>query len=92
MKVCVVGAGVSGLTAIKHLLEYGLDVVCYEAGQYIAGLWRYNPGDRDGKSPLFEGTSDRIRIGHEEYDTQHEQRVHHLFGLPTGREDGQLPP
>ena len=53
MKVCVVGAGVSGLTAIKHLLEYGLEVVCYEAGEHVGGLWRYNPDDRNGKSLSF---------------------------------------
>ncbi|KIH48057.1 hypothetical protein ANCDUO_21877, partial [Ancylostoma duodenale] len=44
---CVIGAGVSGLTAVKHLLEYGMDMVCFEKSEHIGGLWRYNEGDRE---------------------------------------------
>ena len=41
MKVAVIGAGVSGLTAIKACLEQGLMPVCYERTGNIGGLWRY---------------------------------------------------
>lgn len=37
--VCVIGAGVSGLSAVKHCLEYGLSVTCYEQRSVIGGLW-----------------------------------------------------
>jgi len=30
MKVCVIGAGSSGLTTIKKLLDEGHDVTCFE--------------------------------------------------------------
>ena len=43
MKVCVIGAGVSGLPAIKSCIEAGLDVVCYERSSDIGGLWNYRP-------------------------------------------------
>ncbi|KAI6224394.1 hypothetical protein M3Y99_01407100 [Aphelenchoides fujianensis] len=43
MRVCVVGAGVSGLPAIKACLEEGLEVVCYERTADIGGLWNYRP-------------------------------------------------
>jgi hypothetical protein len=39
--VCVVGAGLSGLTAIKQLADRGIEVVCYEIGSGIGGNWRY---------------------------------------------------
>uniref|UniRef100_A0A915EL25 Flavin-containing monooxygenase n=1 Tax=Ditylenchus dipsaci TaxID=166011 RepID=A0A915EL25_9BILA len=45
MRVCVIGAGVSGLPAIKSCLEEGLDVVCYERSAEIGGLWNYRPPD-----------------------------------------------
>ncbi|KAL3069903.1 hypothetical protein niasHS_015638 [Heterodera schachtii] len=44
MKVCIIGAGVSGLTAIKACIEEGItDIVCYEKTSQIGGLWNYRP-------------------------------------------------
>ncbi|MCS6979427.1 MAG: NAD(P)-binding domain-containing protein [Flavobacteriales bacterium] len=42
MKICVIGAGSSGIAACKVLHENGLDFVCYEKGSGIGGNWRYN--------------------------------------------------
>ena len=47
MKVCVIGAGVSGLPAIKSCVEAGLEVVCYERTGDIGGLWNYRPDQGD---------------------------------------------
>jgi dimethylaniline monooxygenase (N-oxide forming) len=43
MKVAVVGAGPSGLVAIKELLEEGHDVVCFERAPDIGGVFRFDP-------------------------------------------------
>ncbi|KAL3109920.1 hypothetical protein niasHT_016536 [Heterodera trifolii] len=44
MKVCIIGAGVSGFTAIKACIEEGItDIVCYEKTSQIGGLWNYRP-------------------------------------------------
>lgn len=40
-RVAVVGAGVSGLAAIKCCLEEGLEPTCFEQSEDIGGLWRY---------------------------------------------------
>ena len=40
-KVAVIGAGAAGLCAAKHLLGKGIDVVVYELGSRIGGLWVY---------------------------------------------------
>ncbi|MEO1087205.1 MAG: NAD(P)-binding domain-containing protein, partial [Acidobacteriota bacterium] len=40
-KICVVGAGSSGIVAAKVLLEHGHDVVCLEKGSGIGGNWRF---------------------------------------------------
>ena len=40
-RVAVIGAGPSGLAAIKNCKEYGLDVVCYERSSVLGGLWYY---------------------------------------------------
>lgn len=40
-EVCVIGAGVSGLTAMKALGAAGVSYVAYEKGSDIGGMWRY---------------------------------------------------
>lgn len=40
MKICVIGAGPSGLTTIKQLLDEGHTVQCYERGSNIGGIWQ----------------------------------------------------
>ncbi|KJH46134.1 Flavin-binding monooxygenase-like protein [Dictyocaulus viviparus] len=47
MRVCVIGAGASGLPSIKACIEYGIDVVCYEKTADIGGLWNYRPNEKD---------------------------------------------
>lgn len=39
LSVCVIGAGPSGLPALKAALDAGFDCDCYEKGEMIGGLW-----------------------------------------------------
>ncbi|MEE8058825.1 MAG: NAD(P)-binding domain-containing protein [Pseudomonadales bacterium] len=47
MKVCVIGAGPSGLTTIKQLLDEGHDVSCFEKNENIGGIWYRHDNDGD---------------------------------------------
>ncbi|MDI6097983.1 NAD(P)-binding domain-containing protein [Actinoplanes sp. NEAU-A12] len=49
--VCVVGAGASGLTAIKNLRELGFAVDCYERETSVGGAWNW----RHDRSPVYAG-------------------------------------
>ena len=46
-KCCVIGAGVSGLTSIKHLLEVGIEPACFEKDDDIGGIWESPETRRD---------------------------------------------
>ncbi|WP_433829203.1 flavin-containing monooxygenase [Actinoplanes sp. CA-015351] len=50
--VCVVGAGASGLAAIKSLREQGFAVDCYERETSVGGAWNW----RHDRSPIYSGT------------------------------------
>ncbi len=50
-RVAVIGAGAAGLSAAKHLLAAGCDVVVFELGTRIGGLWVY--GNDNGLSPAY---------------------------------------
>lgn len=41
-RVAVIGAGCSGITALKNCLEQGLPTVCFEANTDIGGNWIYS--------------------------------------------------
>jgi dimethylaniline monooxygenase (N-oxide forming) len=41
-RVCVIGAGPSGITAAKALKEKNIPFDCYEKGSKIGGVWRFN--------------------------------------------------
>src|SRR4051812_40359646 len=46
MRVCVVGAGASGLVAIKELLEEGHRVRCFEQSSHQGGVFNAPPEGR----------------------------------------------
>lgn len=50
--VCVIGAGGSGLAAIKNLKEHGFGVDCYERETSVGGAWNW----RHHRSPVYAGT------------------------------------
>ncbi|WP_314036965.1 NAD(P)-binding domain-containing protein [Dietzia sp. CH92] len=41
-RIAVIGAGISGLTTVKMLRDYGIDVVCFEASDRIGGNWAFD--------------------------------------------------
>ncbi|MGH3728217.1 MAG: flavin-containing monooxygenase [Micromonosporaceae bacterium] len=47
--VCVIGAGSSGLAAVKNLRERGFAVDCYERDTDIGGAWNW----RHDRSPMY---------------------------------------
>lgn len=50
--VCVIGAGPAGLGAVKHCLDFGLSVHCYELRSCIGGRWAAPAGSGDNAETL----------------------------------------
>ncbi|CAL1534301.1 unnamed protein product [Lymnaea stagnalis] len=55
-RVAVIGAGASGLPAIKCCLDEGLTPVCFERTEHIGGLWRYTDEPVDGQGCVMKST------------------------------------
>uniref|UniRef100_A0A452VCU8 Flavin-containing monooxygenase n=1 Tax=Ursus maritimus TaxID=29073 RepID=A0A452VCU8_URSMA len=56
-RIAVVGAGVSGLGAIKTCLEEGLEPTCFEGSDDIGGLWRYEEKAQSGRPSIYESAT-----------------------------------
>ena len=41
-RVCIIGAGSSGITAAQVLAARGVDFDCFEMGSDVGGNWRYD--------------------------------------------------
>ncbi len=52
-KVCVIGAGAAGLTAVKALLAEGVPFDCFEQASDLGGLWRH--GTDGGHTAAYQG-------------------------------------
>ncbi|XP_067121919.1 flavin-containing monooxygenase 5-like [Centruroides vittatus] len=55
-KVAVIGAGASGLAAIKTCLENDLKVVCYEWNTDVGGIWCYKEKAIEGMGSVAKST------------------------------------
>ena len=53
-RVCVIGAGPSGISAIKNIKEKGLDVVAYDYNHDVGGNWIFS--EKESHSSVFETT------------------------------------
>lgn len=51
-RVAVIGAGAGGLSAARHLLTAGHEVVVFERGSHVGGLWVYD--NDNGLSAAYE--------------------------------------
>ena len=52
-RVLIIGAGCSGLAAIKSCLDEGLEPVCLERSSDIGGLWNYKDNDVTGNAGIY---------------------------------------
>ncbi|XP_030061784.1 dimethylaniline monooxygenase [N-oxide-forming] 2 [Microcaecilia unicolor] len=52
-RVAVIGAGASGLVAIKCCLDEGLEPTCFEGSSDIGGLWRYTEEVEEGRPSIY---------------------------------------
>ncbi|CAH2311800.1 dimethylaniline monooxygenase [N-oxide-forming] 5-like [Pelobates cultripes] len=53
-KVAVIGAGASGLVAIKCCLDEQLEPTCFERSDDIGGLWRFKENPEDGRASIYK--------------------------------------
>ena len=53
-KVCVIGAGPSGITAIKNLNDKGIAVQAYDFNADVGGNWIFS--EKESHSSVFETT------------------------------------
>ncbi|XP_068096010.1 dimethylaniline monooxygenase [N-oxide-forming] 2-like isoform X2 [Hyperolius riggenbachi] len=54
MKVAIIGAGCSGLAAIKICVEDGMDPTCFERSDDIGGIWRYTETVEEGRGSIYQ--------------------------------------
>ena len=53
-RVCVIGAGPSGITALKNILDEGIEAICYDRNDRVGGNWIYS--ENPSHSSVFETT------------------------------------
>ena len=62
-RVCVIGAGMSGLAAVEALARAGYEVTCFEAGSAVGGMWRYeNDGGSSAAYASLQTNTSRRRM------------------------------
>ncbi len=67
-KVCVIGAGASGITVCKSLQDKGIPYDCYEKGSDIGGNWRFK--NDNGISNIYKSlhiNTHRDRMEYKDY-------------------------
>lgn len=86
-RVCVIGAGPSGITAAKRLAEYGIPFDCYEASDEVGGNWYYkNPNGMSACYQSLHIDTSKFRLQFEDFpapeewpDFPHHSQLHRYF-------------
>uniref|UniRef100_A0A8C0B429 Flavin-containing monooxygenase n=1 Tax=Buteo japonicus TaxID=224669 RepID=A0A8C0B429_9AVES len=52
-RVAIIGAGASGLCALKCCLDEGLVPTCFERSGDIGGLWRFEEHPEEGRASIY---------------------------------------
>lgn len=55
-KICVIGAGSSGLSSIKACKEENMNIDCFEVTDHFGGLWRFHDDSEDGQPSVMKST------------------------------------
>ncbi|ELT88397.1 hypothetical protein CAPTEDRAFT_172206 [Capitella teleta] len=55
-RVLVIGAGASGMVAVKSCLDEGLQPVCLERSNHIGGMWKYSDKVEEGQASVMKST------------------------------------
>ena len=66
--VAVIGAGSSGITALKGLVEQGIDATCFEASDRVGGNWVFE--NKNGMSACYRDlhiNTSRLRMAYSDY-------------------------
>lgn len=67
-RVCVIGAGPSGITAAKRLNDHGIPFDCYEASDEVGGNWYYkNPNGMSACYQSLHIDTSKFRLAFEDY-------------------------
>jgi hypothetical protein len=67
-RVCVIGAGTSGLVAAKALKDRGIDFECFDASDRVGGLWVFaNKNGRSGAYRSLHINTSRERMQFRDY-------------------------
>ncbi|XP_055863035.1 flavin-containing monooxygenase 5 [Biomphalaria glabrata] len=53
-RIAIIGAGSSGLAAIKCCLDEDLEPICFEKSNDIGGLWNYSDTCEDGRPSIYK--------------------------------------
>lgn len=85
-RVCVIGAGIAGLTSAHYLKEEGLNFTVLEATQYVGGTWRYDPrvGTDEFGQPIHTSMYKHLR-------TNLPKQAMELSGFPIPKEYPSFP-
>ncbi|XP_040594617.1 putative dimethylaniline monooxygenase [N-oxide-forming] 6 isoform X3 [Mesocricetus auratus] len=53
-RAAIVGAGVSGLAAVRCCLEEGMEPVCFERSNDVGGLWKFSDHTEEGRASIYQ--------------------------------------
>ena len=91
-RVCVIGAGVSGLTAVKALGDWDVPHACFEASDDVGGNWYFgNPNGRSSAYRSLHIDTSKSAIGFSDFpmDERYPDFPHHseIHGFLRGYAD-----